>query len=68
MSFQKDQDIPDVPNQVNEPQADYEKAELDLLKDGIQRTDTQRFETMMQLIKLGVMMKAAKIIHKPDLT
>lgn len=66
MSFQiKNTDIIDTDNQVNEPQADYDKAELDLLREGINRTYTQRFETMMQLIKVGIMMKNAKIIHKP---
>ena len=66
MSFQiKNTDIIDTDNQVNEPQADYDKAELDLLREGINRTYTQRFETMKQLIKVGIMMKNAKIIHKP---
>lgn len=66
MSFQiKNTDIIDTDNQVNEPQADYDKAELDLLGEGINRTYTQRFETMKQLIKVGIMMKNAKIIHKP---
>jgi len=68
MSFQKkNTDFNPTGNKVNEPQADYEKAELDLLRDGIKRTYTQRFETMMQLIKVGIMIKNAKIIHKPDL-
>ena len=66
MSVQiKNTDIIDTDNQVNEPQADYDKGELDLLREGINRTYTQRFETMMQLIKVGIMMKNAKIIHKP---
>ena len=66
MSFQiKNTDIIDTDNQVNEPQADYDKGELDLLGEGINRTYTQRFETMKQLIKVGIMMKNAKIIHKP---
>ena len=66
MSVQiKNTDIIDTDNQVNEPQADYDKAELDLLREGINRTYTQRFITMMQLIKVGIMMKNAKIIHKP---
>ncbi|HSN60084.1 MAG TPA: hypothetical protein VLR49_04065 [Ferruginibacter sp.] len=66
-SQKKNTEFNDAGNQVNEPQADYEKAELDLLRDGIKRTYTQRFETMMQLIKVGIMIKNAKIIHKPDL-
>jgi hypothetical protein len=65
-SHKKNTDFNVECNQVNEPQADYEKAELDLLREGIKRSYTQRFETMMQLIKVGIMMKNAKIIHKPD--
>ncbi len=67
MPFQDNQHIPAAANEVNEPAADYEKAELDLLRDGIKRTYTERFETMMQLIKVGIMLKNAKIIHKPYL-
>ena len=52
------------PFQVNEPQADYEKAELDLLKEGINRTHTERFQMMMKLIKVGRMLKNAKITHQ----
>jgi hypothetical protein len=67
MPFQDNRHIPAAANEVNEPAADYEKAELDLLRDGIKRTYTERFETMMQLIKVGIMLKNAKIIHKPYL-
>ena len=49
----------------NEPAPDYEKAELDLLRDGLKRSYTERFDKMMQLIKRGIMLKKAKI-SRPD--
>jgi len=52
-------------NILQEPQPDYEKAEMDLLREGLKRTPTERFEMLMQLIKVGIMMKNAKITHKP---
>ncbi len=68
MSSQKKYSIPEEDNQqLNEPQADYEKAELDLLRDGLRSTYTQRFEMMMKLIKVGIMLKNAKIVHKPQI-
>lgn len=68
MPSQKKYSIPKEDHQeLNEPQADYEKAELDLLRDGIRSSYTERFEMMMKLIKVGIMLKNAKIIHKPEL-
>jgi hypothetical protein len=49
----------------NEPTADYEKAELDLLRDGLKRSYTERFHKMMQLIRRTIMFKNAKIT-RPD--
>jgi hypothetical protein len=45
--------------------ADYEKAEMDLLRDGIRRTHKERFLVMTKLMKMGIMLKKAKIIHTP---
>jgi uncharacterized protein (UPF0216 family) len=42
----------------------YEKAELDLLRDALKRNYTERFNMMMNLIKMGRMLKNAKIIHR----
>ncbi len=42
----------------------YEKAELDLLRDALKRNHTERFYMMMNLIKMGRMLKNAKIIHQ----
>ena len=65
MLSQKKFSLPDdLTQQVNEPQAGFEKAELELLKVGILSSYTQRFETMMNLIKLGIMLKNAKIVHQ----
>jgi hypothetical protein len=52
--------------ELNEKEPDYEKAELDLLRDALSKDHTQRFEMMMQLIKIGIMIKNATIIHKSD--
>ncbi len=44
---------------------DFEKAELDLLKDGLKRTHEERFKMMTLLMKRNIMFKKAKITHKP---
>jgi hypothetical protein len=44
---------------------DYEKAELDLLRHALKRSYTERFDKMMQLIKMNIMLKNAKI-SRPD--
>lgn len=45
----------------------YEKAELDLLRDALRRTPSERFTMMMTLIKAGKMLRNAKIIRSPIL-
>lgn len=50
---------------VQEPQPDYEKAELDLLRDALKRSYTERFQMMTLLMKRSIMFKKAKITHKP---
>jgi len=54
-------------NFLEEPDAFYEKAETDLLKDALKRTYTERFYTMTQLMKIGRMLSHAKIIHNSDI-
>ena len=51
-------------NIVSEPQPDYEKAEMDLLRAALNRSYTERFKMMATLMKIGFMMNRAKIIHK----
>ncbi|MBC7937732.1 MAG: hypothetical protein H7Y86_20475 [Rhizobacter sp.] len=55
-----------APLQVNEPQADYEKAELDLIRNALKRSHSERFQTMMSLIKTSIMLRNAKITHQSD--
>lgn len=53
-------------SQFNEPAADYEKAEMDLLRDALKRSDTERFLFTTMLYKVQQTLKKAKITHKPD--
>jgi hypothetical protein len=46
----------------------YEKAELDLLRDALKLSYSERFTMMMTLIKAGIMMSKAKTVHKPYLS
>jgi hypothetical protein len=50
---------------VNEPQADYEKAEMDLLLDGLKRSYKERFLFLQKLIKIQHTLQRAKMTHKP---
>lgn len=49
---------------VSEPQPDYEKAELDLLRAALRRSYTERFKMMTTLMKMNIMLKKAKVTHK----
>ena len=53
-------------NIASEPQHDYEKAEMDLLRDALKRSYTERFKMMATLMKIGFMMKRAKIASNDD--
>ncbi len=66
MSFQNNQPNPSTAHELNEPVANYEKAELDLLRDGIRRTHEERFLFTTMLYKVQQTMKRAIIMHKPD--
>jgi hypothetical protein len=52
-------------NILQEPQADYEKAEMDLLRDALMRSPSEHFDVLSRLIKIGIMLKNAKIISAP---
>ena len=52
-------------NLLNEPTADYEKAEMDLLRESLSRTYTERFLFATRLYKIQQTFKKAKITHKP---
>ncbi len=50
---------------LNEPEAGFEKAELDLLREGLKRTHKERFLFLMRLVKIQNTMNKAKITYKP---
>ena len=50
---------------LNDPNAGYEKAEMDQLRAALKRTPEERFQMMTRLIKIGFMLKNAKVSHKP---
>jgi hypothetical protein len=45
--------------------ADFERAENDLLLAGFKRSYTERFHAMTNLMKRSIMLKSAKITHQP---
>lgn len=49
---------------MQEPSADYEKAETDLLKAALKRSYTERFHVMAKLMKMNLMLRKASIKHK----
>ena len=52
-------------NIVEEPTADYEKAEMDLLRNALKMSYSERFFVMTRLMKMDIMLRNAKITHKP---
>lgn len=50
-------------NFLREPEAFYEKAETDQLKEALKLSYTERFLVMTRLMKRGFMLSKAKIIH-----
>jgi hypothetical protein len=52
---------------MQEPQPDYEKAELDLLRDALKRNYKERFLMATRLYKIQKTISKAKIIRKPYL-
>ena len=54
----------DMDNSSQVPQSDYEKAELDLLKEGLKRSYKERFLMATRLYKIQQTMKKAVITHK----
>ena len=55
--------VPD--NFLNEPSASYEKAEMDLLRESLNRSYTERFLFATRLYKIQQTFSKAKITHKP---
>ena len=52
-------------NIILEPTVDYEKAEMDLLRNAQKHSYTERFLMMTTLMKMDQMFRDAKITHKP---
>ena len=52
-------------NIANEPQPDYDKAEMDLLRDALKRTYKQRFLMTTRLYKIQQTLNKATITHRP---
>jgi hypothetical protein len=50
---------------LREPDAFYEKAEMDLLRNSLKLSHKERFLAMTRLMKIGIMLKNAKITHQP---
>lgn len=51
-------------NTVEEPKANYKKTEEDLLRKALSSSYTERFHAMTRLMKLNMVLKSAKIVHK----
>ena len=65
MNFSKEHKTIIPQNVLQEHQPDYEKAELDLLKDALKRTYKERFLFATRLFKIQQTFKRAKITHHP---
>jgi hypothetical protein len=52
-------------NKVVPTDADYEKAEMDLLRDALKRTHTERFLMATTLYKIQLTLSKAKITRTP---
>ncbi len=57
--------LPEDKNIVQEPQADYEKAEMDLLRDALRRSYKERFLMTTTLYKVQLTLNKAKITRPP---
>jgi hypothetical protein len=55
-------------NFLQEPDAFYEKAEMNQLRDALKLSYKERFLVMTRLMKMSIMFKNAKIIHKSPST
>jgi hypothetical protein len=60
-----DNDTSSNGNSLHEPSVNYEKAEMDLLRESLNRTYTERFLFATRLYKIQQTLSKAKITHKP---
>ncbi len=57
--------MPEIKNIVNEPDALYEKVEMEQLRTSLKRSYKERFLMATTLYKVQQTLKKAKITHKP---
>lgn len=55
---------PENKNIANDPKPDFEKAEMDLLREALKKSYTERFKTMTTLMKMSIMFRRARITHQ----
>lgn len=65
MNFSRVDENAAMPNILQERQADYGKAERDLLLDALRRTHKERFLFATRLYKIQQLFKRAVITHHP---
>ena len=53
-----------IPNVLNEEAAAYENLEIRRRKESILSSYTEKFKMFTKLMRIGIMMKNAKITHK----
>ncbi|MEO6455712.1 MAG: hypothetical protein ABIN97_16645 [Ginsengibacter sp.] len=63
MNFSEDKTHLEVQNIVQEHEPDYQKAEMDLLRDALRRTHKERFLVATRLYKIQQMLSKATITH-----
>lgn len=51
---------------ASEPDANFEKAEMDFLRRALKTSYTERFFVMTRLMKMDMMLRNAKITHQID--
>jgi hypothetical protein len=65
MNSPQKQNILKEENVLHEHQPDYQKAEMDQLRDALKRTYKERFLVATRLYKIQQMFKRAVITHQP---
>jgi hypothetical protein len=53
-----------VPNVLNDEAAAYENLEIRRRKESILSSDTEKFKMFTKLMRIGIMLKNAKVTHK----
>lgn len=64
--FENEEQVLNTNSTASEPVPDYEKAEMDLLRNALKHNYTERFLMMTTLMKMDNMFRNAKITHQKD--